>query len=96
MGDKQEQVSVFANTGSRRFEARTIEGYKAVLEYYIEGNSIVFTHTGVPDAIECLGVGAALARAGLDYARQRRPYRFASLSLRGGLHPKAPGRFGSC
>ncbi len=30
---------------------------------------IVFTHTGVPTALEGRGIGSALAKAGLDYAR---------------------------
>ena len=30
---------------------------------------IVFTHTGVPTALEGRGIGSALAKSGLDYAR---------------------------
>jgi predicted GNAT family acetyltransferase len=33
------------------------------------GEPIVFTHTGVPTVLEGRGIGSALARAGLEYAR---------------------------
>ena len=45
--------------------------WMAVLNYEMEGNAMVFTHTGVPRPLEGQGVGAKLARAGLDYARQQ-------------------------
>ena len=45
------------------------EGGEASLEYMRDGKRIIFTHTGVPPEAEGKGVGGALARAGLDYAR---------------------------
>lgn len=57
------------NAGSDRFEA-DVAGHRAVLQYYLESNSIVFTHTEVAPQIEGQGVGGALAQAGLDYARR--------------------------
>ena len=51
-----------------RFTADT-EGGEAALEYMRDGRRIIFTHTGVPPESEGKGVGGALARAGLDYAR---------------------------
>ncbi len=46
------------------------DGETAELSYRggTEGQ-IVFTHTGVPSALEGRGIGGALAKAGLDYAR---------------------------
>ena len=51
-----------------RFTATT-EGGEAALEYMRDGKRITFTHTGVPPESEGKGVGSALARAGLDFAR---------------------------
>ncbi len=44
----------------------------AVLEYRRVGRTIVFTHTGVPPALEGRGLGSRLARAGLDDARENK------------------------
>lgn len=51
-----------------RFTATT-EGGEAALEYLRDGRRITFTHTGVPPESEGQGLGGALAKAGLDYAR---------------------------
>ena len=56
------------NETAQRFET-TVEGQLAVLEYRMTGHSIMFTHTGVPPAIEGRGIGSALTKAGLEYAR---------------------------
>lgn len=45
------------------------DGHLAVLEYQLADGKIIFTHTGVPDALGGQGIGSMLARAGLDYAR---------------------------
>jgi predicted GNAT family acetyltransferase len=71
MSENHGNVKVFANTAAQRFEAE-VAGYQAVLEYYLAESSIVFTHTGVPAEIEGQGVGSSLARAGLDYARDKK------------------------
>ena len=47
----------------------TTEGGEAALEYMRDGKRITFTHTGVPPESEGKGVGSALAKAGLDFAR---------------------------
>ncbi len=54
----------------QRFQLE-LEGHTAVLEYRMDGETIVFTHTGVPKAIGGRGIGSQLARAGLEYARAR-------------------------
>ena len=46
-----------------------IDGERAVAAYQREGDTIVFTHTAVPPAIEGQGVGTRLIRAALDDAR---------------------------
>jgi hypothetical protein len=42
-----------------------------VLEYQQQEGRLVITHTGVPASLEGRGMGSSLARAGLDYARQK-------------------------
>ncbi len=56
------------NRDDSRFET-SVDGLTAVLLYRPEGSSIVFVSTRVPPPIEGRGIGSALARAGLKYAR---------------------------
>nr|WP_209308341.1 GNAT family N-acetyltransferase [Sphingomonas corticis] len=49
----------------------TVEGHQAVAAYQLEGDTIVFTHTIVPGAIEGRGVGSRLIRGALDLVRDR-------------------------
>jgi predicted GNAT family acetyltransferase len=42
----------------------------AALDYEMDGNVMVFTHTGVPQPLEGQGIGSRLVKAGLEYARQ--------------------------
>lgn len=58
------------NTGESRFEVE-VDGSLAVAEYVLEGQTITFTHTVVPSALEGRGVGSALAKAALTSARER-------------------------
>lgn len=53
-----------------RFEVQ-LDGALAKLEYSQTGNTIVFSHTEVPTALEGKGIGGALAQTALDYARAR-------------------------
>jgi len=56
------------NLEAMRFEIQKDE-YLAVLEYQLGEGKIIFTHTGVPAALEGQGIGSRLARAGLEHAR---------------------------
>ena len=58
------------NRSEQEFEL-TIAGERAVAAYQLEGDTIVFTHTLVPPAIEGRGVGSRLIRAALDSARDQ-------------------------
>ncbi|MBX3080809.1 MAG: N-acetyltransferase [Anaerolineae bacterium] len=60
---------IIHNLDRNRFEV-TIEGLTAELVYRKAGDTINFRHTGVPEAIEGRGIGSALARTGLEYAKQ--------------------------
>jgi predicted GNAT family acetyltransferase len=60
--------NVVHNEAHHRFEVA--EGdLLAVAMYKREENKIIFTHTGVPDELEGKGVGSALAKTALNYAR---------------------------
>ena len=66
---KNEDVTVAHNLEANRFEL-TIDGHRAVLDYMLKGEIIIFTHTGVPPAIGGRGLGSKLVETGLDYARE--------------------------
>jgi predicted GNAT family acetyltransferase len=57
------------NTQASRFEIEK-DGHLAVLDYKLTGGKIIFSHTGVPPALEGQGIGSRLARAGLEYAHK--------------------------
>jgi predicted GNAT family acetyltransferase len=61
-------VEVIHNEAQNRFEVSQ-NGHLAELNYQRVGAEIVFTHTSVPSALEGRGVGSALAKTGLDFAR---------------------------
>lgn len=62
------QPTITHDADRSRFTADTKFG-EAALEYMRDGKRIIFTHTGVPPEAEGQGIGASLAKAGLDYAR---------------------------
>ena len=64
-----ENLTVAHNPEEQRFEIR-VASYLAELRYLIKGDTITFTHTGVPTALEGQGLGSRLARSGLEYARE--------------------------
>ena len=71
MSEKDVGVEVEHNEGSSRFEATLSDGL-ALAAYIRKGNRIIFTHTEVPEEHQERGVGSALARAALDYAREQK------------------------
>jgi uncharacterized protein len=60
-------IPVRDNPAQNRFETE-IEGHTAFVDYKRHGDTIWFTHTEVPKALEGRGVGSALAKHVLDYA----------------------------
>lgn len=57
---------------NNRREARyelTVDGEVAIAAYQIDGDTIVFDHTVVPDALEGRGIGSKLVAHALDDAR---------------------------
>ena len=63
------QAEVAHEPDNNRF-AMHIEGETSVLDYHLAGEKIVFTHTGVPPALEGRGIGSRLVKAGFDWARE--------------------------
>ena len=61
-------VAVVNNEAERRFEARLGDAV-AFTEYRLRDGTIVLPHTVVPEAFEGHGVGGALAKAALSFAR---------------------------
>lgn len=70
MTEKTKNLEVRHNIAASRFEIQ-IENHIAVLDYSRRGDIITFTHTGVPAELEGRGIGSQLARAGLEYAREK-------------------------
>lgn len=64
-----EPLDVVMNETSHRFEV-TLGGETAFAEYVLHNGAMVLPHTVVPDAFAGKGVGSALARAALGYARE--------------------------
>ncbi|MBP6179080.1 MAG: N-acetyltransferase [Anaerolineales bacterium] len=65
----QNEPLVIHVTERQSFQVQ-LESHTASLNYYLSGDTIVFTHTGVPSALEGRGIGSALVREGLKFARE--------------------------
>ncbi|MCX6057519.1 MAG: GNAT family N-acetyltransferase [Chloroflexi bacterium] len=62
-------LTVIHNTERKSFEVH-LDSHKAELNYYLGGDTITFTHTGVPSALEGRGIGSLLVSSGLKYAKE--------------------------
>jgi uncharacterized protein len=63
-------VQVIHNASENRFEVHIGEQI-AVSNYQLQGKTITFFHVGVPHELEGQGIGSILAKAGLEYAREK-------------------------
>jgi hypothetical protein len=59
------------NLQKHRFEADLGDGSLAIADYELLQSKIIFTHTEVPPAHEGQGIGSALIRYALSWARER-------------------------
>jgi predicted GNAT family acetyltransferase len=66
-----DQITVTNNRDASRFEVE-LDGQTAFADYRLGKGRITFPHTVVPDAFEGRGIGSALVRAGLQYARDEK------------------------
>lgn len=65
-----EDIEVRHDAAQQRFEV-VIDDTRAELDYEQRGDVLCLTHTGVPPAIGGRGVGGALVRSALEYARAK-------------------------
>ncbi|MEO5774671.1 MAG: GNAT family N-acetyltransferase [Sphingomicrobium sp.] len=63
-------LTVRQNEDERRFEV-DLGDSTALAAYTLDGNTIIFTHTEVPEQHEGHGIGTLLIKAGLDHARAK-------------------------
>ncbi len=63
------ELAIVQNTDKRRFET-TVNGITAFVEYNLFNNGINYTHTEVPGELEGKGIGSALAKHVLEYAKE--------------------------
>jgi len=66
----RDSLEVLHKADQSRFEI-VVGEYVAELIYRLNGDTITFTHTGVPSELEGNGIGSIIVRAGLDYAREQ-------------------------
>lgn len=71
MVDAGPSYAIRNNVEKSRFEADLGDGSLAITEYRLGVGTIVFTHTQVPSAHEGQGIGTALIRSALNFARER-------------------------
>lgn len=64
-------MDVRNHADEQRFEVE-LDGEQAFLEYSLQAGSITLYHTQVPPVLEGRGIGSALSKAGLDFARANR------------------------
>lgn len=61
-------VDINHNTDKNCFET-TIDGHTGFISYQDQGDSIIYDHTIVPSELGGKGVGSALVKHALNYAR---------------------------
>jgi predicted GNAT family acetyltransferase len=84
-----ETIPVVMNEAQQRFEARQGDAV-AFTEYRLRDDAIILPHTVVPDEFAGKGVGGALARAALGYAREHRLQVVPTCSFIAGYVTKHP------
>lgn len=67
--DSKKNLDITHNQQANRFET-TIDGQTGYVSYKDRGDTLVYDHTEVPEALEGQGIGSALIKHALDYARE--------------------------
>ena len=65
-----DNISVTHNEAESQFEAK-VDGKVSVAAYNLDGDTITFTHTNVPEELGGRGIAQKMVTAGLDYARSK-------------------------
>ena len=68
--EAKNEIQINHDKQAKRFET-TIEGQTGYLSYQDKGDVLVYDHTIVPQALGGHGVGSALAKHALNYAREQ-------------------------
>ncbi len=63
-------IVVRHNSAAQRYETE-MDGHRAVTEYRMEGNTVIFHHTFVPPELRGRGVAEALVKAALEETRDQ-------------------------
>ena len=71
MTETSPPLGIRDNPDRHRFETDLGDGAIAIAEYNLLHGKILFTHTEVPSQHEGKGIGSALIRFALDWARER-------------------------
>lgn len=61
-------LDITHNENAQRFET-TIDGHTGYISYQDQGDALIYDHTIVPSELGGKGVGSALVKHALDYAR---------------------------
>lgn len=65
----EQSIDISHNEQAKRFET-TLDGQTGYISYQQRGDTLVYDHTIVPQALGGRGVGSALVKHALDYARE--------------------------
>lgn len=61
-------MDIYHSTDRQRFEYQQ-DGQTAYLSYQVDGNTLVYDHTIVPTSLGGQGIGTALVKHALNYAK---------------------------
>lgn len=65
----KQDIEIVHNESAKRFET-SIEGHTGYISYKERGDKLVYDHTIVPQELGGRGVGSALVKHALNYARE--------------------------
>lgn len=66
--DSQKNLDITHNKQTNRFET-AVDGQTGYVSYQDNGDTLVYDHTEVPEALSGRGIGSALIKHALDFAR---------------------------
>ncbi len=68
MATERESLPIIQNDADGRFEVH-VEGEVAVLDFFRDGDRIIYPHTEVPPSLGGRGIAGQLTKHALEYAR---------------------------
>lgn len=67
--NSKQDINITHNTQAQRFET-TVNDHTGFISYQQRGDTLVYDHTIVPKELGGRGIGSALVKHALDYARE--------------------------